>query len=62
MAEKLTIQWPKENGQIMICKKILLYGKLKIEQHDPDNNKNTGGEFMCSGMVSSSCSTCDPVV
>ena len=45
-------------------KKILLYGELKIEQHDPDNNKKTGGEFMCSGMsmVSSSCSTCDPVV
>ena len=29
----------------MICKKntiILLYGKLKIEQHDPDNNKKQG--------------------
>jgi hypothetical protein len=45
-------------------KKIILYGELKIEQHDPDNNKKTGGEFMCSGMsmVSSSCSTCDPDV
>jgi hypothetical protein len=23
-------------------KKILLYGELKIEQHDPDNNKKQG--------------------
>ena len=55
--EEQTIQWPKETGQ---------KDKQRSTKHCTENKRlsNTnplkiGGEFVCSGMVSSSCSTSD---
>ena len=50
--ERQTTQWPKEKGQTTIYK--TLHRKQKIEQRKPIK---TWGELMCSGSVSSSCST-----
>jgi hypothetical protein len=33
-----------------------LHRKLKLKQHEPTKSR---GELMCSGMASSSCSTCN---
>jgi hypothetical protein len=47
-----TTQWKFTNGQTKIH--TILHRKLKIDQHQPLKNRS---EFMCSGKVSSCCST-----
>ena len=47
-------QRKRTKGQTMIYK--TLHRKLKLKQHEPTKSR---GELMCSGMASSSCSTCN---
>jgi hypothetical protein len=53
--EEETTQWPK--GKIQRDKQRSTNHTYKPKDRVPRTPLNTGGEFMCSGRVSSSCST-----
>jgi hypothetical protein len=53
MRDSTTAKWKRAKGQTTIYK--TLHRKLKIEQHE--HEQNTEGELRWPGTVSSSCST-----
>jgi hypothetical protein len=57
--ERQTTQWPKEKGQKNKQRSTKHTNKHKAKDRVTRTPLTTGGELMCTGRVSSSCSTSD---